>query len=329
MKYSLVILFLLIFCSGCTSKTDAIDVDLLTFPGISWDCSAEDLERIYPDGEWLYTNIYQIHSFSLMEADAEVTFRFEERHLIQIRADFRTDNDHKREILKRVKNTYGNCWHPYERANQWASQELVPDRLDDESLEALRERWNDNGWLIETNYLYMDSLLRRLYNTPLVTLTWGHTTPSLTWWATSYHEAHVFSEEKNGGILALETILKPIEDQIPVDNDSVKEFRLKLTPAEFRSLQKQWGASSERFFSYNMPSDALFWVSEERVTEHIATKTQKDQYIRILEQEQPDEFNSMLYAEMMRTPLVLAYWDEAAEELVYDLTGLVNLAKLS
>lgn len=335
----LLLLVVLILLCGCQSaEKESSDVKLLEFPGLDWTMTRGEVMEKYPGGTerqhgfderiQYYENVEGV---KLWGEEVILSFEFQDDMMTSLRCAFAEPNAD--EILKKAQEAYGEPWMEYtgqKGGKKWCSEERMIDRLEAGNVSAYKE-----GLIQLTDGMYGDRydyeawLYSFACEDPMIQLEWDDR-DSLTWRVSRYNVIAGFSEWKEDGEVASETLLKEAEKGTSIqDGDGmVTQIRLSLTSSELEQLKKRLGPSCQRYLSYDMPEGSLFWVSEKRVDECFEKEVEKKSYLALLGNRGMEQTQYEMYLEMYRTPLIKAYWDEASGEMVWDLTGQANLERI-
>lgn len=330
MKRWFLVLFIL-FCTGCNQEEIKADQALITFPGLTWESTEKDVTERYPQAERSVSAdgsiLYVVSQAKLWEETVSLSLTFEDSKLCIIRAVFQDIKG--KELRERVCEVYGNI-----SGARWLSEESVMDRLNEETLAVLRQWMMDQAALTRTQRQYRDSLLKRLYKTPLVALSGDFSKGMLLWNAQMYQKVNSLSPARSSGQVEQQLLMKPVENEEGersyAEDGQLLEIRLRLTRQELEQIQKEWGAPCDRALFYGMPEGSQFWVSEDRVCDVLADDGQREQYMTLLAQEMPQDYTKTeLYVRMYQTPRIKVYYSEESSELIWDFTGEVLIQRLS
>lgn len=324
------LLLIALFCIGCNQEEIKGNQALITFPGLTWESTEKDVTERYPQAERSESAdgniLYAVSKAKLWGENVSLCFTFENSQLCSIRTVFQDIKG--RELRDKVCEAYGDT-----SGARWSSEESVMDRLNEETLVLFRQWMIDQAALTRTQKQYRASLLKRLYETPLVALSADFSQGTILWNAQMYQKVNSFSPVRSSGKVEQQLLMKPLENvggkRRYADDGQVLEIRLQLTPQEFAQIQKEWGASCDRALFYGMPEGSQFWVSD-RVCDVLADDGQREQYMTLLAKEIPQDFTKTeLYVQMYQTPRIKVYYAEEDSELVWDFTGEVLISRLS
>ena len=343
MKKCLILVLLVFLFGGCGNKeTENSSSALLEFPGLDWNASMEEIEELFPGGEThTYENVpeiayYDVDGAKLWGDAVSLSFQFWQGYLEVLWCSYEDEEIEPDAIREKVRAAYGDPWKEYtwqEGKNKWRSEERMIDRVPDEAAarkigEKIQEIQNGRE-----RYDYLNGIYQSLCENYLVRLSFDEEHRYLTWrvgWYTIYHE--YYSAPRESGKVPLEQLMEASEggEEVYGEDGFLQEIRYACDEGRLGEFEKQFGSSSERFLSYDMPEGSIFWVSEEQVYDSFGKESEKKAYLSMISADPSRDENTSfwVYAKMYRTPLVMLYWDEEAKELVWDLTGQANLERV-
>ena len=345
MKYMIVMMLLLLFLfNGCVSKPEETgEPELLTFPGLDWNASIEEVEEQFPGGETrTYENVpdtayYEVDGVSLWDDDVSLSFTYQDGYLITLDCVYEDPEIDPDAIREKVRAAYGEPYREYtwqQGLNSWRSEERMIDRVqDEETVWEIGEDLKTLQPIREERYEDYYGILQSLCENHLVSLSFDDERNILTWrpvWYSMF--SHHYTEPRISGKVPLEQLMEAAEEgeKVYAEDGVLQEIRWACGEDGLEDLQDEWGDPSERFLSYDMPEGSIFWVSEEQVYDNFGKESEEDLYMSMVNAETDREEDSSYWGrvQMYRTPLVLVYWDGETEELVWDLTGQANLERV-
>lgn len=120
MRRCWLLLLLLFLFNGCVSKSEKTgEPELLTFPGLDWNASIEEVEEQFPGGEKrTYENVpdtayYVVDGVSLWDDAVSLSFTYQDGYLTTLDCVYEDPEIEPDAIREKVRAAYGEPYREY------------------------------------------------------------------------------------------------------------------------------------------------------------------------------------------------------------------------